>query len=119
MSRHRAQDGALSVEFIALLPITLFIVLAAMQVLTVVAAGTSAAGAARDGSRAHGVPGQSCPQAVRDSLPDWLRDGHRHTCDAGETVEVEVRVPNMFPGLSWPTVQLTRAATLPNTSGAA
>lgn len=117
MTRWRCDRGALSVEFVALLPLLLLVALAALQTLTVVAAGTSTTNAARDGSRAHAVPGVSCPQAVHDSLPTWLRDGHTHTCGSGsETVVVRAQVPNLFPGISWPNLAVTREATLPDTS---
>lgn len=114
-SAARDEDGAMSVEYIALLPILLVVAVLAIQVLTIVAAGAAATTAARDGSRAHGVEGADCGGAVTASLPSWLRDGHSRDCGS-ETVRVRVAVPNLFPGVSWPQITIERAATLPDTS---
>lgn len=105
----------MSVEFAALIPILLFVAVMGVQALTVVAAGQAATTAARDGARAHGVDDASCGDAVQTSLPTWLRDQHQRDC-ASETVVVEVRVPNLLPGVSWPRMDITREATLPDTS---
>jgi hypothetical protein len=116
VSRWRADDGGFSLEFIALLPLLLFVATFSLQILTVVAAGTATTTAARDGSRAQGMVGGSCSQAVATSLPTWLQDGHTHTCGSGDgTVRVRVRVPTLFPGVTSPALHVTREASLPDT----
>jgi hypothetical protein len=116
MNRWGSDDGGFSLEFIALIPLLLFVAAFSLQILTVVAAGTAATTAARDGSRAQGLPGRSCNEAVAASLPSWLQDGHTHTCGASDgTVRVRVRVPTLFAGVPSPAIHVTREATLPDT----
>ena len=117
MRRLRGEGGALSVEFIAMVPVMLFVALLGLQLLTAVTAGSAAQTAARDGARAQGVQGPSCAAAVRDSLPDWLHGGLQHDCAAGsETVRVRVTVPFLFPGVAGSPIRITREATLPDTA---
>ncbi|MFA9431658.1 pilus assembly protein [Egicoccus sp. AB-alg2] len=112
-SRLRREDGALSAEFAAaVVPLTVVLAFG-WQLLLFVAAGNSAAHAARNGSRAAGI-GETCATAAGDALPRWLRAGASADC-AGERVTVRVDVPILFPGMGW-AFDLERSAELPRTA---
>lgn len=114
MNRLRGQDGALSAEFVAAIGPLMLVLAFGWQLLLFVAAGNSAAHAARNGSRAAGISGASCTAAVGDALPSWLRDGATANC-MGERVTVDVDVPVLFPGMGLGSFDLQRSAQLPRT----
>lgn len=114
MNRLRGEDGALSAEFVAAIGPLMLVLAFGWQLLLFVAAGNSAAHAARNGSRAAGMSGASCSSAVDDALPSWLRDGASADC-FGERVTVDVDVPVLFPGLGLGEFDLQRSAQLPRT----
>jgi len=114
-NRFRGEDGALSAEFMAaIVPLTIVLAFG-WQLLLAVAAGNSAAHAARNGSRAAGI-GQSCAAAVDTALPTWLASGATTSC-GGQRVTVRIDVPILFPGAGWSAFSLQRSAELPDTSG--
>jgi hypothetical protein len=111
VSRLRREDGALSAEFVAAVPLLAIVMAFGWQLLLFVAAGNAASHAARNGSRAAGL-GDSHVTAAADALPSWLRDHHVAT-RSGERVTVEVDVPVLFPGTGWGSFELQRSAELP------
>lgn len=116
MLRHlRREDGALSAEFAAaIVPLTIVLAFG-WQLLLFVAAGNSAAHAARNGSRAAGISGVDCLTAVEDALPQWLPIGAPPTCGSTE-VTVDVDVPLLFPGFGLGSFDVQRSARLPQTA---
>lgn len=114
MNRLRGEDGALSAEFAAAIAPLVLVLAFGWQLLLFVAAGNSAAHAARNGSRASGMAGASCSAAVDDALPGWLDDRASASC-GGERVTVHVDVPILFPGLGLGDFDLQRTAELPRT----
>ena len=117
LRRWRRDDGALSAEFVAVLPLLLLMAIVGWQLITIVSAGSVTANAARNGARAVSL-GQSCSQVVNSSLPGWLSPATDISCDTGGSsvrVEVEVEVPNLFRGMPWEPFRVSRAAELPRT----
>lgn len=113
--RRRSEDGSLAAEFIGVLPLLMIVAVIGWQLLLIVGAGTSAATAARNGSRALSND-EDVRVVVERSLPGWLRDGHRVDVDPatqGGQVDVHVRVPVLFPGITTEAFRLTRSADLP------
>ena len=92
---HR-EEGTASVELVAVVPLLLLAVLAAVQIGLAGQALWSASVAARAGARAALVGGEATAVARR-ALPPSLRDGARIE-EAGD-VSVRVPVPRLFPGL--------------------
>ncbi len=92
---HR-EEGAASVELIAVVPFLLLAVLVAAQLGLAGQALWSAGVAARAGARAAAVGGDA-RAAARDALPPSMRSGARVE-DSG-TVSVRVPVPRLLPGL--------------------
>lgn len=113
MRRLRGQDGALSAEFVAALAPLMVVLAFGWQMLLFVAAGNSAAQAARNGSRAAGMSGVSCTATVADALPTWLSAGSVTSCGF-EQVTVRVDVPILFPGLGLGSFDVQRSARLPD-----
>jgi len=111
----RREDGALSAEFLAALVPLMIVMVFGWQLLLVVAAGNSAANAARNGSRAAGT-GQSCQSAVSAAMPNWIGSSRYTASCGGENVTVRVSVPGLFPNMGWG-FTLTRSARLPDTNG--
>lgn len=113
----RGDDGAMSAEFISILPIVMFVAAIGWQLLVVFGAGTATATAARNGSRS--LSTAEDPHAVVErSLPGWLRDDHEVRVipipgTERVRVEVEVKVPILFPGITADAFQVTRSAELP------
>ncbi len=112
--RRRGEDGSLAAEFVGILPILLIVAMVGWQLLLIVGAGTSAATAARNGSRSLST-GEDVEDVIERTLPNWLRDGFEHDVDRG-LVEVHVRVPVLFPGITTDAFRLTRSAELPRTN---
>lgn len=121
----RREDGSLSVEFLAVLPLLLVMAVAGWQLLTVVSAGTVTSNAARNASRAIST-GEDPHSAALRSLPSWLRDSDDPTVPGtypaidvdGTRVTVTVEVPKLLPGVPWDPFHVTRAAELPDTQSA-
>lgn len=121
MRAHR-EDGSLSVEFLAVLPLLLLMAVAGWQMLTVVSAGTVTSNAARNGSRAIST-GEDPHGAILRSLPSWLAESDDPAVPGiypaiavdGTRVTVTVEVPKLFPGGPWSPFHVTRSAELPDT----
>jgi hypothetical protein len=112
----RGEHGQASIELVGLLALLLVAGLAVWQVLLAGWAATSAANAARTGSRVESRGGGG-GSAARESLSSALRDEARVQV-AGETTTVTVRVPILLPGLlSRDDVTITKRATVPRTAG--
>lgn len=114
MSRLRRQDGAISAEFVGILPLLLLVAVFGWQMLLFTSAGNSAAAAARNGARAVST-GESVHTVVERSLPSYLREHARVDRRGDGSVRVQVRVPILLRGLSVDDVTLSRSAVLPNT----
>jgi hypothetical protein len=98
-ARRRAlrDDGQAAVEFVALLPCALALLVALWQLALAGHAAWAASSAARAAARAHAV-GHDARRAARDHLPRSLEPGLRlKTTSAGE-VEIAVRIPTL-PGV--------------------
>lgn len=111
--RRHDEDGALAAEFVGILPILLVVAAVGWQLLLIVGAGTSAATAARNGSRSLST-GENVEQVIARSLPGWLDDFDHEV--RGSRVDVHVRVPVLFPGVTSDAFRLTRSAELPRTN---
>jgi hypothetical protein len=92
---HR-EEGTASVELIAVVPLLLLAVLAAVQIALAGQALWSASVAARAGARA-ALVGSEATAAARRALPVSLRSGAE--VEDSEDVSVRVAVPRLFPGL--------------------
>lgn len=92
---HR-EEGTASVELVAVAPLLLLAVLAAVQIALAGQALWSAGVAARAGARAALVGGEATAVARR-ALPPSLRHGSE--VQARGDVSVRVAVPSFFPGL--------------------
>ena len=90
------EHGSASVELIGALPFLGLALLAAVQIALAGAALWGAAVSARAGARAVAT-GKRAQPAARRALPLALRDGSRVRDRNG--VEVEVRVPELLPGM--------------------
>lgn len=119
----RREDGSLSVEFLAVLPLLVLMAVAGWQLLTVVSAGTVTSTAARNASRALSL-GDDPAAAALGSLPAWLRDsadpgGPYPVVDVdGTRVTVVVEVPSILGAVPWGPFHVTRTAELPDTQTA-
>lgn len=89
--RVRADAGATTVEFVAMLPVVVVLALAAWQVLVAAQAAWLSGGAAASAARAQAV-GRDPRAAAERRLPDPLRRGLRVRVHDGE-VTVRVAVP--------------------------
>lgn len=92
----RGEEGTASVELVAVVPILLLAVLAAIQLALAGHSLWSAGMAARAGARATLV-GTDATAAARRALPPSLRDGAE--VESGEEVAVRVPVPRFLPGM--------------------
>lgn len=119
ITRGRQEEGATSIEFVALLPLLLAVAAMVWQLLVAGAAASAVENAARDASRVAGrgaAPAAVQAQALA-SLPSWLRsDGVRISRPGGTAVELAVPIPLLFPGLTLDGLRITRRAELPDTT---
>jgi TadE-like protein len=92
---HR-ERGTASVELVAVVPILLLAVLAAVQLALAGHSLWSASVAARAGARAALVGGDATV-AARRALPPSLRNGAE--VEDGTEVSVRIAVPRFFPGM--------------------
>ena len=95
-SAGQREGGTASVELVAVIPLLLLAVLAAVQIALAGQALWSASVAARAGARA-ALVGSGATTAARRALPPSLRDG-AEVEDAGD-VSVRVAVPRLFPAM--------------------
>lgn len=114
MRRTRRDDGAMSVELVAFVPILAIVTLLLVQGFIALSSVSSIENAARDGARAASL-GRDAGQAVRAQLPDRLilDDVSRYPCGSGQCVSVEARVPVGVPGIAVHHVTVTRSVAFP------
>lgn len=103
---HATDRGQAAVEFVALLPVLVAVILAMGQGAVAGWASWSAGGAARVAARAHAL-GESPERAARRALPRVLAQSVRvRTSNAERTpaLRVRLRIPSVVPGLRFGTV---------------
>jgi hypothetical protein len=105
------QRGQASAELVGMLWWMLLCALAIWQLMLAAWAVDQAANAARTASRVE-ARGGDAERAARFAVSDGLRKGLEVDV-AGETAEVSVRIPIVFPGLGDDRLRATREATLP------
>ncbi|CAN5172340.1 MAG: pilus assembly protein [Euzebyales bacterium] len=114
MSRLRRDGGALSVEFVGMLPIVAFAALVVWQLLLAGLVATTAENAARAGSREASLSTAANGQSTAiEALSPWLRDGADATVSGSTAIEVTVPIPIVLPGVSHPGWTVTRTAEFP------
>jgi hypothetical protein len=106
------QRGSTALEFLGILPLLLLAALMAWQLLLVTFTATAAENAARAASRANGV-GSDPEDTGMDALPSWLR-GDADIDMSGDTADVTVTVPIVFPGIDTQAWTVTRTADIPS-----
>jgi Flp pilus assembly protein TadG len=106
----RNDDGVATLEFLALLPIALFFVLACIQLVIGVDTAQSASSAARQAARAYSL-GENPRTAAENALSGSMRITQLTVGAAGyHSVTLTVAVPT-FRGM--PTLTVTRTAVMP------
>ncbi|GAA2003039.1 hypothetical protein GCM10009799_32710 [Nocardiopsis rhodophaea] len=114
--RRRDDRGSQFIEFAAYFPLLLIVAVMVMELFLGFLAMERMGNAARNGARVAAEYGTERGQsAARDSLPGWLDKAEVTTGRAGNGyyVDVEVRMPIMFPatGLDIP---VSRRVNMPN-----
>ncbi|HEX2314735.1 MAG TPA: TadE/TadG family type IV pilus assembly protein [Thermomonospora sp.] len=96
-------QGTASVEFIAMLPTAMLVVLFSFEALMAASTIERVENAARTGARVAGQTQDAggCRRGAETAMPDWLND---HTVsgtlsDDGARCRVRARVPVLFPGV--------------------
>ncbi|MDP9376907.1 MAG: pilus assembly protein [Actinomycetota bacterium] len=92
------ERGQATVEFVALIPLVLLVVLVLWQSVLAGHATWAAGAAARAAARAHAV-GQNAEAAARGHLPHNLEPGLHVRPQKDGAVEVEVRIPRVVRGV--------------------
>ncbi len=92
----RADDGQAAVEFVAVLPIVLVVIVLGGQALLAGQAVWQARVAARAAARANAFGGDAAA-AARDHLPSKLEHGLQVRAGTGGDVRVSIRVPTRAP----------------------
>jgi hypothetical protein len=110
-SRRPAGDrGVASLELVALLPITLFIIAVVIQLVIGIATVQATNDAVRQAARASSQGG-SASQAAADSLPDRMTVQSLSTFGPNHGVRITVQVPKIAPVV--PQWTVTRTAVMP------
>ncbi|MFJ3926636.1 TadE/TadG family type IV pilus assembly protein [Streptomyces sp. NPDC090022] len=107
--------GQVAIEYIAFVPILLFVALAGIQLGVVAYAEEQAGTAARTAARVQARDGEGGVEAGKAALSDWLADDATVDVPPGGdaiTATVTVRVPSVLPGLDGHVA--TRTAVMPN-----
>ncbi|GAA4352733.1 TadE/TadG family type IV pilus assembly protein [Angustibacter luteus] len=102
--------GVASLELVALLPVTLFIMAVVVQLVLGLATVQATNDAARQAARAYSQ-GRSASQAAQDSLPARMDVESLSTFGPDYGVSITVQVPMVAPGL--PAWTVTRKAVMP------
>jgi len=105
------ERGQASAELVGMLWWMLLCAMVVWQLMLAAWAVDQAANAARTASRVEGRGGDA-EKAARYAVSEGLRNGLRVNV-SGETAQVSVRIPIVFPGLGADNLRATRSATLP------
>ena len=109
--RRRRDRGQGTIEFMAMVPLVLAVLVCALQVMAQAYTAHSASQAARDGARAFSL-GQSAAAAVNASLPGNVELLNMRAGGPDHTVVVEVQPPiRMIPFVT--DYKITRSVTMP------
>jgi Na+-transporting methylmalonyl-CoA/oxaloacetate decarboxylase gamma subunit len=110
-ARTRRDHGQGTIEFMAMVPLVLAVLVCALQVMAQAYTAHAASQAARDGARAFSL-GQSAAAAVSASLPGNVELLNLRAGGPDHTVEVVVQAPiRMIPFVTDYTI--TRSVTMP------
>jgi hypothetical protein len=103
MTERAGDRGSAALEFAAVVPTALFLILASFEALMGVGTVERVENAARVGARTAGQNQnpQACVDGAVKALPGWLNE---HTVEAGRVGEgvrcrVTAKVPLLFPGI--------------------
>lgn len=116
-ARARAPDrGAAAIEYAALLPVVIVLLLLAFQAYTASTTVERIENAARTGARVAGqhYDPERCPAAALASMPSWLND---HQVDGGRTgggvyCHVRAKLPLLWKGVPLD-ITVNRTVTMP------
>jgi Flp pilus assembly protein TadG len=102
MTRQRPDAGAVLVEFAALVPVALVVILICAEALLAATTVERVENATRTGARIASQQGNAgaCPAAALEAMPGWLTE---RTVDGGRTADglychVRAKVPLLWPG---------------------
>jgi hypothetical protein len=110
-AKRRRDRGQGTIEFMAMVPLVLAVLVCAVQVMAQAYTAHAASQAARDGARAYSL-GQSATGAVRASLPGNVRLLNARSTGPEHTVVVTVEPPlKMIPFVR--DYRVTRSVTMP------
>jgi TadE-like protein len=113
---HGGDRGSASMEFAAILPTAMFLILFSFEAIMAAATIERVENAARTGARSAGQRGdpQGCPAAATEALPGWLNEHTVYGQAHGDGVRCRVRakVPLLFPGIPLD-FTIDRAVTMP------
>jgi len=111
--RPTGDRGQSAIEFLGVLPFLLLLIVAALQLFYTMYTVNATDTAVRAAARAESLSG-SPQQAANDALPSFLRSSLQPVnYPAPETVTVSVKIPVLFPGLSFPVFHVDRSASMP------
>ena len=108
-AERRREQGQATIEFMAMVPLVLAVLVAALQVMILSYTAHAASQAARDGARAYSLDG-SATAAARASLPGAISLVNVTTYGPEHGVRVTVEAPPMLFLLDR---QVTRSVTMP------
>ncbi|MEE1741796.1 TadE/TadG family type IV pilus assembly protein [Streptomyces sp. BE147] len=115
----RGDRGQVAIEYLGFLPLLILVALLAIQAglaaYTAAQAGTAARAAARTATQ--DFPSGNPRTAARDSMSKWIaNDGFRYRQRGGTddvTVTIEIKVPNVVPGMDGKWGKAKRSSTMP------
>jgi Flp pilus assembly protein TadG len=108
----RTQRGQATVEFLAMIPILVLVLVGAFQLFLLGFTMNETSSAARAAARA-GSLGEDYQGAGKDSLESWLKNYLASITKSGTRYTVTVNVPVIFPGIHGPAIG--RSASIPST----
>jgi Flp pilus assembly protein TadG len=112
-STRRRERGQGTIEFMAMVPLVLAMLVCALQVMAQAYTAHAASQAARDGARA-ASPDESASAAVQASLPGNVKLVTMRSTGPDNTVVVETAPPfELIPFLPEEAYRITRSVTMP------